>query len=330
MKIHDDMVKCVAFILVGVQDEQTGKEIRKPVATCFFVGVSTDNFFTDVYAITARHVIDGIRSSGKGYIRFNRIDGGSVDYGFDPHKCLESLSSDVAVVVLRAPEGCDFRWIPMTSIATAERLTKDDIGIGDEVFFVSLFSEFPGYERNQPILRFGNISLMPREKLHLRLSPGSHPVPVSAYLVESISWGGESGSPAFVFLGVDRAGYAIALRGGESHVYLLGLVHGHYPMKTEVDFTGDFLGSATVDLNAGMAVVIPAQDIVDLLMREEVVKDRNKALEEYKKGIPIPRPNSSIADRPFTRDDFMRDLNKVVRKKSAKDTSKSDEESSPT
>jgi hypothetical protein len=53
---------------------------------------------------------------------------------------------------------------------------------------------------------------------------------------------------------------------------LIGLLHGHYPIEEKVKSLDAQAGS--VDLNAGVAVVIPAQAILDTLNYPELVEQR--------------------------------------------------------
>lgn len=59
-------------------------------------------------------------------------------------------------------------------------------------------------------------------------------------------------------------------------IFLLGLVQGHYDIKSDVKFIGDVV-TGEVAMNAGIAAVVPAQDIHDLLMSEDVVAERDQA-----------------------------------------------------
>jgi hypothetical protein len=122
-------------------------------------------------------------------------------------------------------------------------------------------------------VRFGNIALMPHEPVPIRLEPGTAKVPRPAFLVEARSWGGQSGSPAFVYFLPDRTG-ALAPSSG-APIYLLGVVHGHYDIEQPVVLAGSDSESARISVNAGMAVVIPAQDLVDLICREDVIAARH-------------------------------------------------------
>jgi hypothetical protein len=51
-------------------------------------------------------------------------------------------------------------------------------------------------------------------------------------------------------------------------IFLLGLVQGHYDIEREMKFQGEI---GKVSSNAGIAVVVPAQDIYDLLVSEDVI-----------------------------------------------------------
>jgi hypothetical protein len=130
---------------------------------------------------------------------------------------------------------------------------------------MGLFSEHPGTEHNQPISRFGNIALMPGEEVTVNV--GDSTARIRAYVVEARSWGGHSGSPAFVAFPPDRFLNSITVNEGVP-IFLLGLVQGHYDIEREMKFQGDI---GKVSSNAGIAVVVPAQDIYDLLVSEDVI-----------------------------------------------------------
>ena len=49
-------------------------------------------------------------------------------------------------------------------------VAENPITEGQDVFIVGLFIEYSGKKQSQPVLRFGNISLMPREKVDVFLS----------------------------------------------------------------------------------------------------------------------------------------------------------------
>ena len=67
-------------------------------------------------------------------------------------------------------------------------------GVGDDCFMVGRFVGHDGRQRNLPSARFGNISMMPMEPVK-----GEAGVLVDAFLVETRSQAGYSGSPVFVY-----------------------------------------------------------------------------------------------------------------------------------
>ena len=95
--------------------------------------------------------------------------------------------ADVAVSVFRNKyEEYDLQFIGEPSFRSREAMNKQDIGIGDEVWFSGLFTlaQQESDHRNLPILRMGSIAMLP-----------DTPVPteigfMDAYLVEARSIGG--------------------------------------------------------------------------------------------------------------------------------------------
>jgi len=298
MLINEEFRKCVTFLLLDIPDNQTGAVRRVPAATAFFVGIPIGDGHSVVYAVTARHVIYKSRPYGPLYVRMNTAAGTFRDFQAPQDSWVTHPSTDVAVArVGLSFEGFDLKVIPLSMLATDEYVARRNVGEGDEVFFVGLFSQFPGRERNQPIVRFGNISLMPHEKIPVRLEPGSDVMtPIDAYLIEARSWGGHSGSPALIYFPPDRQAGSLTI-GGQPPA-LLGLVHGHYEIEQDVAFIGDILGSGKVPLNAGVAVVVPAQKIIDTLMQAELVEERDKILEELRKRGAIPRADPAPTEAP--------------------------------
>ncbi|MFY9578423.1 MAG: hypothetical protein WAQ33_03790 [Gaiellaceae bacterium] len=252
------------------------------MGTAFLVTIPLDEENGIVYAVTARHVIDASRPYGRLTIRFNNQDDeGFTDYWAPQDDWHTHPRSDVAVAPIHFDVNPDARWIDPTLFLTDERAKELELGEGDNVFFVGLFSEHFGQQRSQPVVRFGNVALMPREPLSLTIdaAPGAGRVAVDAYLVEARSWGGQSGSPAFAFFPTTRRMDTAFTLGPVP--MLLGLVHGHYAIPQEVAFVGDALVSGRVEVNAGMAVVIPVQHILDVLNGPDLAAEREAALREH-------------------------------------------------
>jgi hypothetical protein len=268
-----------------------------------------------VYVATARHVVIGARAYGPLYLRLNlrsELLGpgapGYVDRPIAPDAWVEHKDTDIAIATLGGcPPQVDFRWVQQEILASDEYVAAHEIGVGDEVFFAGLFSPHPGIERFQPIVRFGTLSMMPHEKVTIEIEPRT-PKDVDAYLVEARSWGGHSGSPTFIYYPPDRRPGAVMLGGTPA---LLGLVSAHFPIRKNAVLR-DSLDSTPANENAGIAVVVPAQGIIDLLNREVLVEDREERKKEVEAGRPAPTPDSGLPEG-YTREDFISDLEKATK-----------------
>lgn len=286
MLIGEEYRKCVVFLFADVPDPDTGDLQRTPAGTAFLAGIPAPGHPPPVgnegmylrYLVTARHVVALSRKFGSLFARIHLADGSAPFMEFPPDSWHQHATTEVAVALLRTFAPIDHVLIAVSQFELDEIAIAHKVAIGDEVFFVGLFSEHPGIERNQPIVRFGNISLMPDEKV--LVDSGDSTARIRAYLVEARSWGGHSGSPAFVYFLPDRFGNSISMR-VDVPTYLLGLVQGHYNIKSDVKFIGD---TGEVSMNAGIAAVVPAQDIYDLLMSDSVVAERDDLLDRSAGG----------------------------------------------
>jgi hypothetical protein len=78
---------------------------------------------------------------------------------------------------------------------------------------------------------------------------------------------------------------------------LLGLVSGHFDIKQQAQTTEEISGSITTAINSGIAIVTPAEAVHELLWRDDVVEDRQKAKDDvtqaraqgHKYATPPPR-----------------------------------------
>ena len=67
---------------------------------------------------------------------------------------------------------------------TDEVFKNRQIGPGDNVFWVGLFSLMADQKKNWPIVRVGNIAMMPGEKIPKVDTGGGWVGPIEGYLVE--------------------------------------------------------------------------------------------------------------------------------------------------
>ena len=137
---------------------------------------------------------------------------------------------------------------------------------GTDLFFAGLFDLFPGDKRIQPIVRFGRLSMIPSER-----------VPWGTQLEDLIiadifSFGGNSGSPVFYYLGTDSQPGAIMV--GAPTVKIAGVMQGFFegnePPSAQllIDSPAHRTSRQAVSIyqpNSGIAAVVPAQKILDVL-----------------------------------------------------------------
>lgn len=281
MRIDEQVRKSVAFLAIRDSDEQN-RPLYYPVATAFFVGVHLGGDRWARYAVTAKHVLDKARPRGSLWVRAVR-PGRKKLFEMPVEGWSEHPTSDVALVQISIPlEEFGMRFIPTDLFATREWLAQHQVGLGDHVVSAGLFTHYIGPEVDEPVVRFGRISLIPEHPIQVPASGGTPAMTFEAILVESLSWGGESGSPAWVYFSVDRDLFAgQALNPRIPNPRLLGLHHGHYNVPAPLEAPSDDYREALVRLNAGIGIVVPAYSILELLMSEPVARER----EEFRQAV---------------------------------------------
>jgi hypothetical protein len=270
MKIPGELRKTIAFI--AYENQQTGTV--DPVGTVFFLGYDPPpgtSSASRVFAVTARHVIDGLKGKGccKCVLRLNSVkkeDGiESIEVPLENwifHPSDKGL--DVAVYERGIPSNIDQKVLPISLGATQERLVSNEVDLGDEVFISGLFTHHYGNERNIPIVRVGNLAALDGERVSTQSGP------IEAYLVEARSTGGMSGSPVFVNLGNIRPKkHGLEVSSGDPKILLLGLIHGHYKVDAEesplFDDVKGHKAKIIAEINSGIAIVVPFYRILEVV-----------------------------------------------------------------
>lgn len=285
MRIDEQARKCVSFLAIQKAGAQPDRIALVAVGTLFYVGIKIDAEHWVVYGITARHVVDASRPHGDLFIRLVDSNGGTVPMRIPIDLWWDHPTTDVAAIRISfnlAEYGLQF--LPTDLFATQEWLSEHNVGIGDRLVLSGMFSEYVGGVRDEPILRFGRISLIPTEKLRI---PPQGPMPgmeIEAILAEAASWGGQSGSPAFVYFSLDRGlfvGDRVEMR--LPNPRLLGLVHGHYNIVQRVFEKDEEYQNLRVPLNAGIAIIVPAMKILELLNSRPVIEDREELTRAFHK-----------------------------------------------
>lgn len=310
MRIPDDIKKCVCFL--SVKDNGKYRYGGTAMILTLKEGRNDDLFWT--YLVTARHCVEAAKNThGDLYARFNMRDGPAQLVKLEDKWIYPADESvDVAVLpVLLGPE-VEYGTVSNLMIASDYELAALNIGIGDDLVIIGLFTQRYGTQRNIPILRSGIIASMPDEPLEDQ-NTGK---PYNAYLIEVRSIGGLSGSPVFVALDTADSFHQSRRTPNEARLFLLlGIVRGHWDLKTSAM---DFLEKEDSKLNMGIAIVTPIHEVMEVVAKDEnLVRQRKNIREEYRKRT-APTEDSAFSDSTpeteFTRADFEATLRKVSRK----------------
>lgn len=277
----------VVFLAVKTNPERA----PKLGGTGFIVFIEVFEGNGVLYLVTAKHCIDAIKGEscdGKVYVRANTQTFGAqfFEVTLDPwrfHPTDERVDVAVMPIKFERPH-IDHRAVPDAAFVTDEIIRKEQISPGDEIFMIGLFKEHGGQNRNIPIVRVGNIAAMPEEPVATRRGA------MDAYLVECRSIKGLSGSPVFVHIDeLSRLPPQHMIIGvSEKRIsfhYLLGLMHGHWDTE-DAAIVEDSSGRS---VNVGIAIVVPAAKIREVLDHPDFVRSRNSELERLKaaKNLPV-------------------------------------------
>jgi hypothetical protein len=291
MRIPDNLKKCVVFI--GIKEPQESMEQMRYIGTAFIVSVPSSIVpkSSFIFLVTAKHVARKIEKK-ECYLRVNLKSGkseifglGNISWFFHPD---EVRPTDVAVYPFALEKDVlkqiDFEAIPIVSFLTDETRIKQGIGEGDEVFMVGLFSKHTGNQKNLPIVRTGTIAMISDEPIQTQKF-GS----IEAYLIESRSIKGLSGSPVFV---LKPNGIQIGKHTVPSSIvtlHFLGLMHGHWDLKPGESVEVDDAEGGEDSINVGIAIVIPAKHILETINCDGLMKFRESQEANWiAKNSPTP------------------------------------------
>ncbi len=315
MRVPDQIRKCVLF--VGLP-EMPEPEYR---GTGFIVTVPGTQSNTFAFMVTARHVAE--RLQGKEfYIRVNKRDRTAValkgrptdPWWFHP---TDRKHVDAAVTFFAPSQlaQLDIEHVPFSMFINHATLEVQNIGVGDEVFIPGLFTKITETARNIPIVRTGTIAMIPGERI-----PFGDDF-IDAYLIEARSIGGLSGSPVFVrqtvVMETSSSPMVMAgrkpdglMHGVGGRIFLLGSMIGHW------DVPEGFSPTQAEAVNMGIAPVVPAPKILEIIFQPELQKIMDQVNAEMKtknqKGAKLDFAESK--KNPFTQDDFETALTKATRK----------------
>jgi len=296
MRVPEEILDCVAYI--GFRQEADETDQIRLIGTGFFVSIpSVISGVSYVYLATAKHCVVKPLAMGELFIRLNTIDGTCEYLRLDSRNWLfsEDEASDIAVLPL-APDRNRYKYKHLDTgmIGTQEKLNELRIGIGEEAVVAGLFTRRAGGQQNLPIVRFGNISAMPDE----RLADSDTGLGYHAYLIEARSIGGLSGSPVFAYLGPDRVSPDGNINLTQRVMILIGLIRGHWEHREPGRAISAF-SDELEKVNWGIASVTPATELAAILYGEKLMNGRaNKDKEMLEKDAPV---NDSALEEDYPR-----------------------------
>ena len=270
MRVPDRFLTCVGFI------SHDNPEPRY-LGTTFFVGIAGKYGNAYLHAVTARHVAENVEG-GPFLIGVNFKDGQAGWFSGGPKWWYHPTEPnvDAAVTIFTPTERVDAEYIPEAAFATEEAIQHYHIGVGDEITVIGLFTKFSGMTKHFPIVRTGNVAMMPSDKI-----PDEHGE-TELYLAEGRSIGGLSGSPVFVRNTVNIGGMASPdgepqMISGLGRPHFLGLMRGHWDLPV-----GAQMQQAEA-VNMGIAIIVPAKKILAVLYHPELVALRAEQDEQIRK-----------------------------------------------
>jgi hypothetical protein len=284
LPIIPTFIHCSVFIYKTVEQANAGSFSG---GSGFLVGVPLDGNKekTQVYVVTCRHVLKGMQnpvirlnlfpSHKKPPVETNRLR-------WIDHPDLDDLAVYPLPIDFQEEPEYDVTWVSWEYLVDSSRNAV--IFPGDEVFMIGRFISHEGNGQNAPAVRFGNISMMASQPMKSQFKDDQE-----TFLVEHRSLPGYSGSPVFVYLnpsqprpptwltpwqqtgdvGMDKIG-----------PWLLGIdwvhIHNYEPVLTQRDEKSIAVPKLWVKAHTGMAGVIPAWRLADLLTSPELKMARKK------------------------------------------------------
>jgi hypothetical protein len=187
-------------------------------------------------------------------------------------------SVDLAIAPIGVdPNKLDVIFLPSTLLLSKADVAQNEVEEGDSVLFTGLFVQMTGQTHSEPIVREGKIAMMPKEAIQTTLHALG-----DIYLVDCHVFGGNSGSPMFINLaGQRQGGLTVGL-----NYKLLGVVSGYVKETANFELQTVAAYAGTVDANSGVAIVVPAQKILDLLDAPALKALRDHAIASLPKKPP--------------------------------------------
>lgn len=142
---------------------------------------------------------------------------------------------------------------------------------GTEAFFVGRYVDYSGIDRNTPMIRFGNVAMMPLQPI--KREDGGYQ---DSFLVEARSRLGFSGSPVFAYTMEIKSQMTTNVHFPEIGTFpkivfrvVWGHLHDWRPVMDATDKRRQVQPGQVVDISSNIACVVPSWKVRELLEQQE-------------------------------------------------------------
>ncbi len=277
MRLPDGILASVCFIVAKDKDEADVY-----LGTGFFVRLQGQGI-KHTYLVTAKHILPQATAERPipppifARMWTRQYPAASVDiaingkWEYAEDQGEDDISVDAGVIKFDNDQPRGF--ISEPAFTTDDIRQKYVIGIGDDLTVVGLFTAWPGEKGISPIVRSGIIAAIPSGPIFHSQTGQRY----RAYLAELRSFGGLSGSPVLVHVGYSRKADGRPNEAGR--YYLLGLIRSHWTYSGPADSPNE--------INMGIAAVTPWSEVMAILNKAALVKQRQSAEAEHARRSPF-------------------------------------------
>jgi hypothetical protein len=316
-RLRQDIGSAV-FYLYGI-DPKTGSR-RGPLGSGFVVARPSTKFpnFRHYYGVSNWHLTHDI---GASIIRINTdkgsrfIDKSPEDWHFEPN------GDDLSIIDLTDEAQSNDQVAHYVDVGFADRsfLKRFEVSVGEDAFMTGLFAANHGGERNAPVARFGNVSLLASDDILIEQPNG---IARPSHLVDMRSRTGFSGSPVAIYRvpGLDLSDIPPVPRplplpndprAIPKFIALFGVHCGQFYDPVKVSKSPpkrhEREGDAIVEgdrlyIQSGMTIVVPAWRITEL-MNLDAFEVARKNRENRSAEAAMSRPQPEALEVPQGRAD---------------------------
>jgi hypothetical protein len=189
-------------------------------------------------------------------------------------------SIDLAVIGFQMRDEYDAMEIALSFFFTRDVWKQFRIGPGDKVLTCGYFVHYAGAHQFQPIIREGSLAMVPDDVMTVPIGGSAN-----VYLADLHIIPGNSGSPLFLAPGFTLGGLVTDGKGGIPYG-LIGIVSGYMWEDNQLTLHAATDYEATVHANSGIAMVVPIDQLKELLFSQELQSERDAFLAGYKRKSP--------------------------------------------